>query len=48
MEYYSVIKRNKTVPFTELWMDLETQSEKLRKRKIHIVYCLYVASRKMI
>ena len=29
MEYYSAIKRNKTVPFAETWMDLETimQSE---------------------
>ena len=24
MEYYPGIKRNKTVPFTETWMDLET------------------------
>ena len=29
MEYYSSIKRNKIVPFAEMWMDLETiiQSE---------------------
>ena len=29
MEYYSAIKRNKIVPFAEMWMDLETviQSE---------------------
>ena len=24
MEYYSAIKRNKTVPFAEMWKDLET------------------------
>ena len=24
MEYYSAIKRNKIVPFAEMWMDLET------------------------
>ena len=23
MKYYSVIKRNETVPFVEMWMDLE-------------------------
>ena len=25
MEYYSVIERNETVPFTETWIDLETR-----------------------
>ena len=24
MKYYSAIKRNKTVPFAEIWMDLKT------------------------
>ena len=24
VEYYSVIKRNKLVPFAEIWIDLET------------------------
>jgi len=24
LDYYSAIKRNKTVPFAETWMDLET------------------------
>ena len=35
MEYYSGIKRNKTVPFAEMWMDLETvtQSEVSQKEK---------------
>ena len=39
MEYYSAIKRNKIVPFVEMWMDLETviQSE-VRKRKTNILY----------
>ena len=35
MEYYSALKRNKIVPFTQMWMDLENviQSE-VKKRKI--------------
>ena len=35
MEYYSAIKRNKTVSFAEKWMDLETviQSEVSQKEK---------------
>ena len=35
MEYYSVIKRNETVPFAEPWMDLKTviQSEVSQKEK---------------
>ena len=39
MRYYSAIKRNKIVPFVEMWMDLETviQSE-VRKRKTNILY----------
>ena len=36
MEYHSAIKRDKTVPFTGMWMDLETMSE-VRKRKTNIV-----------
>ena len=40
-EYYSALKRNKTVQFAETWMDLETviQSEVSQKSKnllIHI------------
>ena len=27
MEYYSAIKRNEILPFTETWMDLETHTE---------------------
>ena len=40
MEHYSAIKRNKTVPFAETWMDLETviQSEVSQKEKFHISY----------
>ena len=35
MEYYSAIKRNKTVPFEEMWLDLETviQGEVSQKEK---------------
>ena len=35
MEYYSAIKRNETVSFAEMWMDLETviQSEVSQKEK---------------
>ena len=35
MEYYSAIKRNETVPFAEMWVDLETviQSEVSQKEK---------------
>ena len=38
-EYYSAIKGNEIVSFTEIWMDLETniQSE-VRKRKRNIMY----------
>ena len=39
VEYYSAIKGNEIVSFTEIWMDLETniQSE-VRKRKRNIMY----------
>ena len=35
MEYYSAIKRNKIVPYAEMWTDLETviQSEVSQKEK---------------
>jgi len=35
MEYYLSIKKNKIVPFEEMWMDLETiiQSEESQKEK---------------
>ena len=35
MEYYSVIKRNKTGSFVEMWMDLELvrQSEVIQKER---------------
>ena len=40
MEYYSVIKRNKTGSFGEMWMDLESviQSELSQKEKTQISY----------
>ena len=39
MEYYSAIKRNKTVSFAETWMDLESviQSEVNQKEKNNTV-----------
>ena len=38
MEYYSAIKRNETVPFAEMWTDLETVIlSEVRKRKTNIV-----------
>ena len=40
MEYYSSVKRNEIVPFTETQVDLEnlTQSEDVRKGKTKISY----------
>ena len=40
MEYYSAIKRNKTVSFAETWMDLETviQSEVKSEREKQISF----------
>ena len=40
MEYYSAIKRNRIVPFAEMWMDLETvmQSEVSQKEEKQISY----------
>ena len=43
MEYYSAIKRNKSEPFAETWMDLEaviesvSQNEKNRYRIISLI-----------
>ena len=41
MEYYSALRRNKIVPFVEMWMDLQTviQSEvsQKEKNKYHIL-----------
>ena len=39
MEYYSSIKRNKIMPFTAAWMDLEIviQSEVSQKEMCHII-----------
>ena len=39
MEYYSTIKRNKIVPFAEIWMDLETVMEN-EVRKKEDKYCI--------
>ena len=40
MEYYSAIKRSKTTPVAEMWMDLETviQSEVSQREKKQISY----------
>ena len=42
MEYHSAVRRNKTVPFAEIWMDVETviQSEVSQKEKnnYHIIF----------
>ena len=37
MEYYSAIKRNEIVPFSEMWMDLEAviQSKVTQKNQYH-------------
>ena len=32
MEYYSAIKRNKTVSFAEMWMDTETVIQKSERQ----------------
>ena len=37
MEYYSAIKRNEIVPFTEMWMDLQAIIQSI-VRKINIIY----------
>ena len=37
MEYYSAIKRNEIVPFTEMWMDLQAIIQS-KVRKINIIY----------
>ena len=43
MEYYSAIKRNKTVPFEEMWLDLETviQGEVSQKEKTNLVILMH-------
>ena len=38
MEYYSAIKRNKIVPFAEMWTNLETTIQnEVTQRKTNIV-----------
>ena len=50
MEYYSVVKRNKLLPFATTWIDLEVLgSEKLlrQRKKNTVCYHLYVESKKI-
>ena len=49
-EYYSAIKKNEIMPFTETWMDLEIIIlSEVRQRKTNIIwYHFYVESKKMI
>ena len=38
MEYYSAMKKNKTVSFVEMWMDLETViHSKVREKQISYI-----------
>ena len=45
IEYYSAIKRNRTVPFAEAWMDLQAVIEsgvsQKEKNKYHILKHIY-------
>ena len=40
MEYHLAIKRDKTVPFTEMWMDLETVIQNEVSQKEKNKYCM--------
>ena len=45
MEYYSVIKTNKIMPFAATWMNLEIVIlNEVRHRKTNTTDCLYVES----
>ena len=51
MKYYSAIKRNKIVPFSEIWMDLETFIEneiQKEKTKYCILTYIYMESRRVV
>ena len=40
MDYYSVLKRNKIMPFAEAWVDLETVIQSEVSQKEENKYCL--------
>ena len=40
MEYYFAIKRNKIVPFAEMWMDVEPNMQSEVSQKEKNKYCI--------
>ena len=47
MEYYSALKRNKTVPFAEMWMDpeaiIQSDISQKEKNKYHILMHIWAS-----
>ena len=52
MEYYSFIKKEKIMPFSTTWMDLEivilSEVSQTEKEKYHTTSLIYVEYKKMI